>query len=92
MQGLAVLPVRQGRVEVGGPHPGLYQCAHLIFHQRDQRADHNGDAGQQQGRQLVADRFAGARGHNAHRVATGKQLVNNGLLAGAKPRIAKYFL
>ena len=42
----------------------LFQLRHLIFHQRDQRADHQRGAAQRDAGQLVTERFPRARWHH----------------------------
>ena len=86
---------RQGGVEEGCVHARLMQRAHLVVHQRDQRRDDDGDAVACalacNGRNLVTQRFAPARGHEHQRIATDRHMVNDGLLRAAKGVVAKYF-
>ncbi len=90
-QGGPVLAPAQGAVEIGPPHAVLYQGAHLVPHQRDQRGHHQSDALHQQGRHLIAQGFSRPRGHNSHRVPPGQQRVNQLLLPWTKGGVAKIF-
>ena len=76
-------------VDECGRYADLVRTVHLVAHQRDQRGDHNGDAMQQQRGNLVADRFAGARGHHAEHVAPFENGVDELRLAGAEALIAE---
>ena len=80
---------RKARVEITGACTRREQRAGLVLHKRQQRAHHKGDAGQHKRRHLVADRLAGARGHNAQRIATGKNRIDHAVLARAKRGVAK---
>ena len=85
----------QGGVEEGGVHARFVQRAHLVVHQRDQRRHHHGDAVPRSlarnGRDLVAKRFAAARGHEHQRIATCGHTVDDGLLRATKGVVAKNF-
>ena len=48
--------------------PALLQLGDLVFHQGDQRADHQRGAAARDARQLVAERLAGAGGHDQQHV------------------------
>ena len=52
----------QGRVQEGRRHAGGLEGVHLILHQGDERRDHHGEAGADQGGELEAKRFAAAGG------------------------------
>ncbi len=69
-----VLVVGQRAVEKGRGHAQLAQLHHLVFHQRDERRDDDGQAGEEQRRQLVAQRLATARGHDGQAVALGQDV------------------
>ncbi len=79
-------------VQVGGAHPVLDQRGHLVLHQRDERRDHDGGAGAQQGRDLIAQRFAAAGGHQHQRVSAARHVLDDGLLGATKALKAKDFL
>ena len=71
-----------GGVERGRRHAQFQQGGDLVVHQRDQRRDHHGHAGPQQGRHLIAQGLAAARGHQHQRIATaGHALDDPGLVA-----------
>jgi hypothetical protein len=63
--GGAALVGRHGAVELNRLDAELAQLVALILHQRDQRRDDKRGAGSQQGRQLIAERLAGAGGMTA---------------------------
>ena len=65
------------------------QRAGLVLHKRQQWAHHKGDAGQHERGHLVADRLAGACGHNAERIAAGKDRIHHAVLSRAKRGVAK---
>ena len=71
------------------------QGTHLVMHQRNQRRDDHRDAMPRllpgDGRDLVAQRFAAAGGHQHQRIATGHHMRNDGLLRAAKLVVAKNF-
>ena len=85
----------QGGVEKGGVHARFVQGAHLVVHQRNQRRHHHRDALARtlacNGRDLVTERLAPARGHEHQRIAAGRHMVNDGLLRTAKGVVAKNF-
>ena len=58
----------------------------LIFHQRDQRRDDDRDAGSGDCGKLETEALAAASGHDAERVSTGNDGVNDLALPGPKPR------
>ena len=80
---------RKARVEITGACTRREQRAGLVLHERQQRAHHKGDARQHKCRHLVADRLAGARGHNAQRIAAGKDRIDHAVLSRAKRGVAK---
>ena len=71
------------------------QCTHLVVHERDERRHHDGDAVARtlarNGRNLVAERLAAARGHEHQRIATATHVVNDGFLGATKRAVAKHF-
>ena len=58
----------------------------------DQRGDHQGDAGQQQGRHLIAHRFPRSRGHDGQHIPPGQQCVDDLLLTAPEGVIAEILL
>ena len=84
-----LLSRRKAGVEVAGARTRREQRAGLVLHERQQRAHHKGDAGQHKRRHLVADGLAGARGHNAQRIAAGQNRIDHAVLARAKRGVAK---
>ena len=86
----------QAGVEARRVHPGFFERAHLIVHQRDQRADHDGHAAiaamSHDGRHLVAKALAAACGHQHQRIAAGAHLLDHGGLRVAKGGVAEHRL
>ena len=84
------------RVEKGGVHTRLFQRADLVVHQRDQGADDDGHAlltlVPRDRRDLVAQAFAAAGGHQHQRVAAGGHMVNDLALRAPESRVAEDFL
>jgi hypothetical protein len=54
----------------------------LVFHQGDEGGDDQAGPGQDQGRELVADRFARPGGHHRQNVLAGEDRLHDLLLAG----------
>jgi len=78
------LSVIQTGVEKSRAHAVLPQRVHLVFHQRDQRRNHDAATFAHQGRELVAQRFAAAGRHQHQGVLSLKQRVYDLLLHGAE--------
>ena len=89
---LRFLPVQRG-IEEGRLHPGLVQRADLVVHQRDQRRDHDGHAVAgllaRDRRDLVAQAFAAARGHEHQRIAAARDVADDVGLRPAKRFVAE---
>jgi hypothetical protein len=87
------LVVAQGGVQIGGADAGLMQRADLVVHERDQRRDHDRHAMAEllarNGRNLVAQRFAAARGHEHQRIAAVDDMRDDGLLGATELLVAK---
>ena len=89
--GLHPVNFRQGQRAVdepGGDAVGV-QGVHLVFHQGNQGGNHQGNAGEKQRRQLVAQGFAAAGGHQHQAVAAGQGMADNFLLQRPESGIAK---
>ena len=67
----------------------FFELGRLIFHEGNQRADHQGSSAECDARQLVAERFAGPGRHNQQDVAPGDNGLTDRLLIGAKRREAE---
>ena len=83
---------RQGAVDHGraGAH-ARRQRFELIFHQGDQRRDDDGHPGQQHGRELEGERFAGAGRHDAEGIDPGQHAFDDlplPVAQGGMPEIA----
>ncbi len=83
LQGLALLGAERG-VQEGGAHPQRIEGADLILHQRDQRAHHHAHAVADQRRNLVAQGFTAAGGHQHQGVVAVDQVVDDGALFATK--------
>ena len=89
---LAGVVRRGGGVEAGGGDAGFLQRRHLVLHQRDQRRHHQRHAVAQQGRDLVAQAFAAAGGHQHQRVAAVGDMLDDVALHAAERRVAESVL
>ena len=69
--------------------PSDLQLIDLVLHQGDQRRDDQRQPVQHQGRQLVAEAFAAAGGHDAQAIASCQHGRNDLLLAVAEGRRAR---
>ena len=76
-------------VEIAGSSTRREQRTGLVLHKRQQRTHHKGDAGQHERGHLVANGLAGACGHNAERIAAGKDRIHHAILSRAKRGVAK---
>lgn len=75
-----------GRREVGGEplrsNAGPPRAVYLIAHQRYERAHHQGQAAQQERRDLIEHALAAARGQDAERVPASQHGADERLLPG----------
>ena len=78
--------VEGGREERRRDAPGLERL-HLIRHQRDERGDDEGRAGQHRGGELVDQALAAARGRDQQEPPALEQGLDRLALAGAKARV-----
>ena len=85
----AHLVAGERRVEAAGGHSAPGELVDLVLHQGDQRRDDEGDAGQQQGRELVAERLAAAGGEDGRGGSPGEEVADHRLLAGAEVAVAE---
>ena len=88
LQGLALLGAERG-IQEGGAHPQRIERADLILHQRDQRAHHHAHAVAHQRRDLVAQGFTAAGGHQHQGVVAVDQVVDDGALFATEVVIAE---
>ena len=79
-----------GRMEGGGPNPGLAQGRHLVVHQGDQGRDHHAGAGAAEGRDLIAKGLATAGGHQHQGRATPHHMADDLGLGAAKGAIPEH--
>jgi hypothetical protein len=86
---VAVLVCREGRIEPAGGDAARGQGIDLVLHQGDQRRDDERHAGQEQGRQLVAERLAAAGGKDGRGRAALHKVLHHRLLAGAELSISE---
>ncbi len=83
LQGLTLLGAERG-IQEGGAHPQRIERADLILHQGDQRAHHHAHAFAHQRRDLVAQGFTAAGGHQHQGVVAVDQVVDDGALLATK--------
>ena len=76
-------------VEEQRRHPGGAQLLDLVFHQGDQRRDHHGQAGEEQRRDLVAQRLAPAGGHHRQGIFARQHVVDHLALVRAEGVVAE---
>ncbi len=88
----AVLLGGERRVEPRGGNAARRELVHLILHQGDEGRHHHGEALQQQGRQLVAQRLAATGREHRRRGAACQQVSDHRLLAVAEGLVAKSLL
>ena len=74
---LHVAVVGQSAVQVSRGHALLTQLHHLVFHERDERRDDDRQAGEEQRRQLVAQRLAATGGHDGQAVPAGQNVADD---------------
>ena len=79
----------QTRIEVGGFDPERFEGDNLVLHERDEGRDDHAGAGAHQRRNLIAQRFTAAGGHEDYRVAACAQVVDDLFLLAPKRRIAE---
>ena len=82
----------QCRIQKCRCDPARLQGIHLVFHQRDERRNHNSQSIAQQRRQLKAKRFPAARRHQRKHIAPGKCIAYDFLLQWPKFVVAKMLL
>ena len=75
-----LLAQRQRAVDHGGRDAAALQGIHLILHQRDQRADHDGHTFHHHRRKLVTQRLSTARGHDHQGVTPRQDVRHHGFL------------
>ena len=76
-------------VQEQGRDAGGAQLLDLVLHQRDERRDNHGQTVEQQRRDLVAQRFAAAGGHDRQRVAAGQDVLDHFALQRAEGVVAE---
>jgi hypothetical protein len=79
----------QGGIEERGAHAVLGQGLDLVAHEGDEGRDHQGRARADQGRDLVAQGLAAARGHKHHGVAAGQHCLDDGFLGAYEAVVAE---
>ena len=76
-------------IEKTGGDAHLFELRDLILHKRDERGDdYDGALSVENGGQLIAERFATARGHDDASIPTSGDAPDNVLLAGAEGLVA----
>ena len=82
----------QCRIEIGSADANRFQCINLVLHQGNQRRDDDASAGPDQGRNLVAQRFAAASRHQHQRITAVNQRFDDFRLMRAETLVAKHLL
>ena len=77
LHGLHVAAIVQTAVKKRRRHAQLAQLVHLVLHQRDQRRDDQGQAVEDQRRQLITQRLTAAGGHDGQRVPPLQHVVDD---------------
>jgi hypothetical protein len=85
----AHLVARERRVESAGGHSTPGELIDLVLHQGDQGRDHEGEAWQQESRDLVAEGLAAAGGEDGRGGSPGQQVPDHLFLPGAELPIAE---
>ncbi|MNK83643.1 hypothetical protein D3C87_1034630 [compost metagenome] len=88
---LGLVRIERG-VDEGRGNSSLDEAVHLILHQGDERADHQGRAVQHHRRQLIADRLALPGGHDGHGLFAVEDRLNDLTLTLSKGRVAEIAL
>ena len=83
--------LRRGKrgVQIRRLNAGILQAAHLVAHQRHQRAYNQRKAAHDNARYLIAYRLTGAGRHDRKRIATCKQSLHHALLARPEILVAE---
>ena len=89
---LALFRRRLGGIEERRRQSCLFQCGDLVLHQGNQRGNHQCHPGEQQSRQLIADRFACTSGHYTEGIPPRKQGIHHCFLAWPEGAVSKVLL
>ena len=92
VQGLLILPGRQGTVEIRAPDAGLHQSVDLVPHEGDERGDYQGNSREQDAGNLEADGFPRAGGHDPQGVPALEQAFRQGCLPRTEGVVSKHLL
>ncbi len=84
-----LLARRERGVEVGAAHARVEERAHLVAHERHERAHHEREPLHHDAGHLVAHRLARARGHDRQRVAAGEDRLHHALLPRTELLVAE---
>ena len=80
----------EGGVEKARPHTQLAHGVDLILHERNQWRNHNAATGSRQSRDLIAQRFAAAGGHQHQGITATGNLINDIGLLTTEFTVAKH--
>lgn len=84
-----VLFFRKGAAKHDGGNAQGEELVHLVLHERDEGRDHHGEAVPQEGRDLVADGFSAARGHDGQGLPAFQHVFQDPLLQEDKIVVAE---
>jgi hypothetical protein len=79
------------RIEAGRENTAGGELIDLIFHQRDERGDDDGEAFAEDGGELEAEGFAAAGGKEREGVAAGEDVADDFVLVRAEGGVAEIF-
>ena len=82
---------RKAAVDIGRRDALLRERINLVLHERDERRDHERDAGKYERGNLEADRFARPCRHDRDRIVSREQAAHDGLLRRAERGISVKF-
>ncbi|MCZ7572419.1 MAG: hypothetical protein M5U01_28025 [Ardenticatenaceae bacterium] len=80
---------RESAVDSGGRDAAAGQTIHLVLHQRNQRRDDQGQAGETKRGNLIDERLPGPGGHDCQRVPAGQHAFDGLNLPGPESRKAE---
>ena len=88
-------PAAPGRIEHAVPRGGhdapVIERVHLVFHEREERGDHDGKAAKVHRRQLIAERLPAPGSQDRERVVSANDRDYDRFLVRAESRIAPVF-
>ncbi|OPY12700.1 MAG: hypothetical protein A4E66_01049 [Syntrophus sp. PtaB.Bin001] len=90
-QHLSGIPAVEGGIVEGGLDAVIPEGVDLVFHQGNQGRNHDAHPGTVQGRNLVAERFAAARGHQDKGILAANESLDYLLLVEPESIVSEDF-